>query len=849
MRNYLFCFFIIIQCPVFGQGWVRQFGSNDQREVFQTVFPATDSTVWCVGDSLDSKYIRFKEIDFKGNVLRDSSFNSINSSPNYGMSAIRKKDFGLVHVSYYSVNINWSAYSSLSYYQVISNDFVSFNGGVQNGGTGNDYRYFDFELPSNNTVLLVGTHINPDEQKLYIHRVSNPTDSSDWVKEIHDTTKHISGLRIYKADNDQFIVFAMRNGTISGNYIGQIGFLRINSTGDLLEANWIPNSLTGGFNNNFNALPIVQTSDGFYYYYRRNLYFINKMGQAVWQKNLDVDESKVQIRAIRRINDKILIVGTSVYSANEKSNYYASQLDLNGNVEWVQLLNLRETNYEEFNDIIGIDGGYIAVGASSSPSSYQKDFVAIKLNQDGTGFNNLLHGIVFYDQNANCLRDSGELGIVGQTVSCNKSYFPLSVPANDQGEFTIPSDTGTYIIKVSPITKAYWQPCVDSISGNFAQFNTSDTVYFPFKPIVECPQMQVDLETNRIRPCSTSVVTVRWQNLGTTHSDSVAVRLTLPASIELSSAQLPFIDQGNGQYLFNIGYAGIGSSGQFKLTVLGSCDLQIGETACLLAEITPDFICPTPAPIDSSLFQFSQWKCLEIRNSYDPNDKTAEPLGRGEQNYIPANTTLRYLIRFQNTGNDTAFTVVICDTLSPHLDLFTIQPEIASHPYRMEFQANGAVRFIFEQILLVDSLTNEPASHGFIRFSVKMKPNLVPSTSIANRAGIYFDFNKPILTNTVIHTIEENVISDQQELPQNPIVDFDIVPNPTQHTCRIFLAKEAGTASAVQIWNVFGKLETTIPLDIAQRYLDIDTYHWPKGIYWVVLQSNGQQGVKRLIKI
>ena len=142
MRNYLFCFFIIIQCPVFGQGWVRQFGSNDQREVFQTVFPATDSTVWCVGDSLDSKYIRFKEIDFKGNVLRDSSFNSINSSPNYGMSAIRKKDFGLVHVSYYSVNINWSAYSSLSYYQVISNDFVSFNGGVQNGGTGNDYRYF-----------------------------------------------------------------------------------------------------------------------------------------------------------------------------------------------------------------------------------------------------------------------------------------------------------------------------------------------------------------------------------------------------------------------------------------------------------------------------------------------------------------------------------------------------------------------------------------------------------------------------------------------------------------------------------------------------------------------------------
>ncbi|MCB0556652.1 MAG: hypothetical protein KDD02_24110, partial [Phaeodactylibacter sp.] len=63
------------------------------------------------------------------------------------------------------------------------------------------------------------------------------------------------------------------------------------------------------------------------------------------------------------------------------------------------------------------------------------------------------------------------------------------------------------------------------------------------------------------------------------------------------------------------------------------------------------------------------------------NDKQGFPRGYGDEHYIYPGTDLEYLVRFQNTGNDTAFLVVIRDTLSEFLDIATVRPGAASHPY------------------------------------------------------------------------------------------------------------------------------------------------------------------------
>ncbi len=52
-----------------------------------------------------------------------------------------------------------------------------------------------------------------------------------------------------------------------------------------------------------------------------------------------------------------------------------------------------------------------------------------------------------------------------------------------------------------------------------------------------------------------------------------------------------------------------------------------------------------------------------------------------------------------------------------------------------------------------DSTTNEVESHGFIKFKVNQIPNLAEGIVLENNAGIYFDFNDPIITNTTQHTI------------------------------------------------------------------------------------------------
>ena len=79
--------------------------------------------------------------------------------------------------------------------------------------------------------------------------------------------------------------------------------------------------------------------------------------------------------------------------------------------------------------------------------------------------------------------------------------------------------------------------------------------------------------------------------------------------------------------------------------------------------------------------------CGILTGSYDPNDKTGFPKGQTENNYISANQQLQYLIRFQNTGTDTAFTVVIRDTLDVDFDIFSVVSGVSSHSY--EFKMYG----------------------------------------------------------------------------------------------------------------------------------------------------------------
>jgi uncharacterized repeat protein (TIGR01451 family) len=169
-----------------------------------------------------------------------------------------------------------------------------------------------------------------------------------------------------------------------------------------------------------------------------------------------------------------------------------------------------------------------------------------------------------------------------------------------------------------------------------------------------------------------------------------------------------------------------------------------------LTNWTPDLVNLLPADDQDPVVDIF---CGAVTGSFDPNDKRGFPIGLGQDHIIYPDQPIDYVIRFQNTGNDTAFTVIVRDTIDAGLDIFSIQPGVCSHPYTFRLYGPRVAEWVFSNILLPDSTTNETESHGFITFQIDQSDSQAYGKEIHNKAAIYFDFNDPIITNSVDHTI------------------------------------------------------------------------------------------------
>ncbi len=154
---------------------------------------------------------------------------------------------------------------------------------------------------------------------------------------------------------------------------------------------------------------------------------------------------------------------------------------------------------------------------------------------------------------------------------------------------------------------------------------------------------------------------------------------------------------------------------------------------------------------------FSDIVCQTLTGSYDPNEKVAFPVGFDDEHFIDRDWPIDYKVYFQNTGNDTAFTVRIEDQISELLDLATLRVTNGSHPFTWEITPESKLIFSFENILLPDSTIDLIGSQGFVEYSIQPKEDAEFNLKIENTAEIYFDFNEPIITNTTFHTIRKPV--------------------------------------------------------------------------------------------
>jgi uncharacterized repeat protein (TIGR01451 family) len=233
----------------------------------------------------------------------------------------------------------------------------------------------------------------------------------------------------------------------------------------------------------------------------------------------------------------------------------------------------------------------------------------------------------------------------------------------------------------------------------------------------------------------------------------------------------------------------------------------------------------------------SDIECMPVVGSFDPNDKAATPIGHSEEHFIVANTDLEYKIRFQNTGTDTAFTVVVVDSLSEWLQPGTVEAGASSHPYRLEVPSLGILRFVFENILLPDSNVNQAGSNGFLTFRVKQRLNLPDGIRIENSAAIYFDFNEPIITNTVFHTIGKPYVSSVAQQPARPGISVAVRPNPFEDAALVEIRGYAVQDGLLRLYDARG-------LPVCEKAFNgqqcsLERLALPAGVYFYQITDGG----------
>ena len=418
---------------------------------------------------------------------------------------------------------------------------------------------------------------------------------------------------------------------------------------------------------------------------------------------------------------------------------------------------------------IDSDGDWDIIGESDQDffgETEDRLFVSYNLANDQS-----ISGIVFNDLDANGQQDEGELG-VGR-VPINVSPAALAVFANEEGEFAIYGQTGTYTL--SPELQDCWALTTspEAYEITFDGTESIDSLRFGVAPNEELAEAEVTLASAPTRCGFTVPFWLNYRNDGcwTFNGELFLVGSNLATFVSAEPA--PSHTSGDTLFWnFSALSPGTSRSAELLFTIAGVEFL--GSTIEMTAGLLP--YNSSGQAINPITFDFYS----TINCAYDPNDKQVYP-NRAEQppfnqNYTLFDETLLYTLRFQNTGTDTAFNIVLRDQLSEALDWSTFEPGSSSHSYEATLHDDGLLEFHFRDILLPDSTTNEPKSHGFVQFEIKSRLDLEPGASIDNTAGIYFDFNPPIITNTV-----NSMMVDQ--LPNfTPLASFNYSSNNLQTT-------------------------------------------------------------------
>ena len=441
-------------------------------------------------------------------------------------------------------------------------------------------------------------------------------------------------------------------------------------------------------------------------------------------------------------------LGVANYLDIDEKEYVFAKLDEGLNVKWFHVL--KDNYYTNRISKVSVqnDSTILFFGSVSDFTQGTLSFDAwggsdafITSIKDSDSTTNYLQGKVFIDLNQNGI-DDDSTGMFGASVYSTATS--IQNYTNSSGEFSAGASLGANTL-ICEFVPQYWiMSTPDSIDVTVLP---SDSLYltgfkFGMHPISGVNDVSIAIQSlSDLNPgFDAGYVLTFCNNANDTLSGEIL--LIQDSSLFFLSANI------SPDYIFSDTIIW-----NYDSLVPGECRHifitdSVANDVSLFGDFLSSLVYITPLATDTIPENNYDSTSVFVTGSYDPNEITVSPGGCLDSSFSVGQDALVYTIKFQNTGTDTASFVKVVDELHPLLDPTTITIENFSHDFSYTVTGQKVI-FSFNDINLPDSGANFTESNGFVEFSVKPSTAFATGNVINNSVAIFFDFNPPILTNTV----------------------------------------------------------------------------------------------------
>ena len=460
-----------------------------------------------------------------------------------------------------------------------------------------------------------------------------------------------------------------------------------------------------------------------------------------------------------------------------------------------------------------------------------------------------ISGNVFSDLNNNCSNESNSFLKNLKLKLFKNNILEQQVLSDDEGHYSFNTDLGVYTFTVDTTNIPLFLTCPPSglHSSNLTpldSFDINKNFGMQCKPGFDVGVKNIIRTSGRFFPATYATVKSGAGDMANFYGltcasgigGSVIVDFTGPITFisEAPGALIPSVAGNTLTYtISDFGLVNLNSD--IRFIVQTDTTAQAGTPVCFTVNVTP-------TSGDNDVSNNTLEHCFSVANSLDPNAKEVFPQG----GITPNQEWMTYTIHFQNTGNAPAQNIYVLDTLDQNLipSSFTLL-SFSHEPLTQIF--GSVVKFNFPNINLPDSTNDEPNSHGFVQYKVRMVQGLPVGTVISNTAYNYFDFNAPVATNTVSNIIGLTSITNNFEK-----IDFSIFPNPTKDELNISFNLNSLSEIKIEIYNSLGQVVKSVSKakhEAGRNLINFSIADLTKGIYNLKFSAGEDVSVKRIVKL